>query len=441
MTSRNAVTNSKHVPNKNVLVLKPKDLPVPSQSRKTAKEMTDFCKVLSTTIPAGAEGTNVTNVRSGFGYFNCFNYLGINSQLVHLISDYLKGRKQCVIVNGCVSEVEEVTSGVPQGSTVGPCFFICVLNFLPSALIYNSELLLFADDIALYRPIMSTDDEIALQSDLTAVENWARRNKLVFNAAKSFHVSFSKKRAANCNSQYYLNGDAIVKTECVKYLGVILDRNLKFKDNTGNLVTKFRKKTRWINVAFRKADSAARIQLYKSLVFTSFDYCCPFIAPTNKTCRDKLERCLERFVYSLCLGSESFNERLLELKWDCFELRRLKRSLVLVYKLVFNHIPLGERFFLPFEQTAAALSCISGHTRSANRLSAHPFPITAAPTTLCGITLPPSSDLLSSRLVQLWNEMTLDKKDYASLNVFKNALDNVCWSELNCVKRFRSMNK
>ena len=89
---------------------------------------------------------------------------GINGQLLKWFESFLTGRRQCVKINSASSSWTQVSSGVPQGSVLGPLLFVLYINELPS--LVSSQLLMFADDIKLYRCIRSPKDCLILQNDI-----------------------------------------------------------------------------------------------------------------------------------------------------------------------------------------------------------------------------------------------------------------------------------
>ena len=90
---------------------------------------------------------------------------GISGSLLRWFSDYLSNRKQCVVVEGSNSSYHNVTSGVPQGSVIGPLLFILYVNDLPETT-HHTTIPLFADESECYRAIQSQSDRGLIQHDL-----------------------------------------------------------------------------------------------------------------------------------------------------------------------------------------------------------------------------------------------------------------------------------
>ena len=91
--------------------------------------------------------------------------IGFSGKLFNWLREYLHNRSQRVVLNGCTSEWVPVTSGVPQGSILGPLLFLLFINDMPDSA-KNSILAMFADDAKCFRRIVNIDDCISLQKDL-----------------------------------------------------------------------------------------------------------------------------------------------------------------------------------------------------------------------------------------------------------------------------------
>ena len=98
------------------------------------------------------------------------------------IQDFLTGRYQRVAVNGENSNWEEVTSGIPQGSVLGPLLFVLYINELPDHV--DSEAYLFADDTKIFRIITGENYQNILQEDLRKMEDWSNNWLLNFHPEK-----------------------------------------------------------------------------------------------------------------------------------------------------------------------------------------------------------------------------------------------------------------
>ena len=105
--------------------------------------------------------------------------IGLNSYLIHWISNYLTNRRQSVVLNGETSTPLPVISGVPQGSVLGPLLFLLYINDINDLkLSRGSKLVLYADNILLYRTIHSADEYDLLQQDINSLGVWSLLNHL-----------------------------------------------------------------------------------------------------------------------------------------------------------------------------------------------------------------------------------------------------------------------
>ena len=84
------------------------------------------------------------------------------------IKDYLKDRKQQIAVNGTLSNTFDVPSGVPQGSVLGPLLFIIYINSMTTKA-GDANILLYADDLKLYKEIKTDDDIEQLHNELLII--------------------------------------------------------------------------------------------------------------------------------------------------------------------------------------------------------------------------------------------------------------------------------
>ena len=153
------------------------------------------------------------------GLLSKLKHFGIDDKIWTWISNFLKQRKQRVVVDGIriQSDLVTVDSGVPQGTVLGPILFLLHVNDLPSVI--SSKVRLFADDCLVYREIKSRQDQNNLQKDLNLLESWESTWGMRFNAAKCNIMRVSRKQTP-IPYQYELSGQVLEEVKDAKYLGV-----------------------------------------------------------------------------------------------------------------------------------------------------------------------------------------------------------------------------
>ena len=115
---------------------------------------------------------------------------GFQNNVLLWFESYLNNRQQRVVINGLESSWVHVTSGVPQGSILGPTLFLLYINDLPKA-VNSAECLLFADDAKFYKRILSLSDCISLQLDIDSLLQWCSKWKISINVTKCAFIKFT----------------------------------------------------------------------------------------------------------------------------------------------------------------------------------------------------------------------------------------------------------
>lgn len=153
------------------------------------------------------------------------------------IKSYLSQRKQYVCVYGEKSDCITPTSSVPQGSILSPLLFALFINDLPPLI--KSMILLFADDVKIFRKIKSHEDVRILQADIDTIHNWCRENLLEMNTNKCNSMTFTRK-PANTTYQYIykINSISLKTVSSCKDLGVIFDSKLTFELHYKNITSR-----------------------------------------------------------------------------------------------------------------------------------------------------------------------------------------------------------
>jgi len=135
---------------------------------------------------------------SSFKYLGKLDRLGIHSALLNWIKSYLHHRLCRVNINGKFSDPYLATSGLPQGSAIGPLLFIIFINDVRFCL--SSECLLYADDLKMFKSVKLATDLQLVQHDLDSLSSWFSRNSLPLNISKCFYVTYNKSEY-NCHLQ------------------------------------------------------------------------------------------------------------------------------------------------------------------------------------------------------------------------------------------------
>uniref|UniRef100_A0A8C3HZR7 Reverse transcriptase domain-containing protein n=1 Tax=Chrysemys picta bellii TaxID=8478 RepID=A0A8C3HZR7_CHRPI len=185
---------------------------------------------------------------------------GIKVKVLSWTENWLKDREQRVGINGKFSEWRGVTSGVPQGSVLGPILFNVFINDLEKGV--KSEVAKFADDIKLLKIVKTKADCEELQKDLTKLSDWATKWQMKFNV-DTCKVMHSGKN--NPNYTYNMMGANLTTTNQEKDLGVIVDSSLKTSTQCAEAV---KKANRMLGIIKKGIENKENIllPLYKSMV-------------------------------------------------------------------------------------------------------------------------------------------------------------------------------
>ena len=141
------------------------------------------------------------------------------------MENFLTKRSQRVVIDGKSSYLAPVTSGVPQGTVLGPRLFLSFINDLPSGI--SSNIRLFADDCLLYRTTNSTEDARMLQQDLDRLHQWTNTCQMKFNTEKCHSIQFSLRRNTVASS-YKLGNSTLTSVAEYPYLGLTFTTNMSW---------------------------------------------------------------------------------------------------------------------------------------------------------------------------------------------------------------------
>ena len=163
------------------------------------------------------------------------DHYGIRGGLLSWLRDFLTNRKQQVVIAGQQSLSADVTSGVPQGSVLGPLLFLCFINDLPDQI--KCKVKLYTDDVLIYTTINTVEDCHRLQSDLITLEQWASKWNMVFNPTKCEFLRVTNKTNPIL-MQYIIQGQVIQEVTLAKYLGITIDQHLTWNNHVKQVTNK-----------------------------------------------------------------------------------------------------------------------------------------------------------------------------------------------------------
>ena len=202
--------------------------------------------------------------------------LGIDGLLFSWFEAYLEDRRQFVSVNGHHSDLLPVTSGVPQGSILGPLLFLIYINDLPDHIDHVLPLL-FADDTKCLSSVYSDASNISstsvldLQLDLDSLSLWSLTNRLAFNVAKSAMLSFP---CGSVPPPHFVSGVEIPFVSFTRDLGVLISSSLSWSDHINYITSKAYKMLGLVRRSFsNQLPVAVKKSLYLSFVRSHLLYC------------------------------------------------------------------------------------------------------------------------------------------------------------------------
>ena len=332
--------------------------------------------------------------------------MGIQGPLHDWMSSFLQGRTQYVIVDGAFSDPCKVLSGVPQGTVLGPLFFLIYINDIQDNLSPGTFLRLFADDSLLYRVINDISDCYTLQKDLLQLQKWEKDNKMEFHPNKCQMIRLTNKTDHIVFFKYNIHNVILQEFDSAKYLGVTIDNHLNWKSQCNNVSKKSSFMLSFLERNFSRCPPKVKENLFNALVRPLLEYGCCVWDPYKDNQIDRLEminKRAARFItgnYKMVHGNTDRNMK--SLGWSSLSQRRSKIKLIMLFKIRTNQVHIPPEELELIENTRKPLNYFIPQSSVDSHI--HSF----YPST-----------------IRLWNSLPNSIKTISSTSSFKSSLEQI----------------
>ena len=250
-------------------------------------------------------------------------------------------RQQAVGVDGRVSTLSPVISGVPQGTVLGPVLFLLHIADIARDVTDRTKTSSYVDDTRASRCMLDPDSDCqALQEDLTSIYDWAEDVNMTFNADKFECLRFWPGKVPKPDG-HYLSPDStpIEEKLHLRDLGVEISSDLSFLVHIENTVTSANKLVGWAMRSFRRRSSMVMLIIWKSLIQCKLDYCSQLWSPADQASISRLESVARHFTAQVAgLADLDYWERLKSLRMYSQERRRERYRIIFIWKVLQGYV-------------------------------------------------------------------------------------------------------
>ena len=348
---------------------------------------------------------------------------GVTGSILSWIESFLNGRTQKVVVNGAESGWEDVLSGIPQGSVLGPLLFVVYINDMPETV--QSTTYLFADDTKMHKVIKNMIDTCHLQNDITTLQSWSRLWLLEFHEDKCKHMHIgTNTMGPHCYSMQIGDEKNMLETlYCERDLGIHVDYQLKFDKHIQKVVNKANAMVGLIRRTYKFLDHQNFVLLYKALVRSHMDYATAVWSPYKVKLIQQIEG-VQRRATKMLPGMQNltYPERLKVLKLPTLAYRRARIDMIETFKIAKGIYDNDVAPALPYVNNTNVSIVTRGHQY---KLFKNRF----------------YKDIgkfsFLNRIIQNWNQLPEKVVKAKSTNSFKNRLDKA-WKNQDILYNFEA---
>ena len=330
---------------------------------------------------------------------------GIQGQLLSPIMNFLRHRSQVTKVCRVVSQPASITSGVVQGSCLGPLLFLIFINDLASIFGDNITPKFYADDLKLYAHLNCSSPSCDFQRSLDQLTDWANIWQLSISIKKCCVMRISSKHVAKDQlaDEFVLCGNVLNNVDIVNDLGVLIDKHLTFTEHIGKVVQKATQRCYLIFKSFQSRDKDILLRAFTTYVRPLLEVNSPVWSPHLLRDIRRIESVQRRFTKKLAgLYELRYDERLKLLCLERLEERRIRADLLFTYKVLMGYTSLNVNDFFTLSEMIS--------TRG------HPYKL----------FLPRSQTdcrkyFFSCRIISIWNALPANT-DFSNLQTFKRSI-------------------
>lgn len=221
--------------------------------------------------------------------------VGVHGNLLRWFESYVKDRCQAVTLCGFKSNYINTTSGVPQGSHLGPLLFNIYINDISECFKF-SKFLMYADDLKIFHSVSNITDCYMIQEDLDRLNIYCSKNSLFLNFSKCHYITFSRNTTLRINT-YTLSNNMLTNVNHVKDLGITFDSKLLFDMHICNISKKANQMLGFIfRTCYEFSNHRTIKTLYMSYVNSVLNYGSLIWNPQYDVYIGKLEGVQNKFI-------------------------------------------------------------------------------------------------------------------------------------------------